>query len=271
MEEGKSPQKKSKTFGLRNKIGNLLLIAGVIIICIPFVGRYLADREQEKMLKEFYQQMEAQLEAETEKLNQTLSYTDDQTLQQDLDASAKAIAEIALNEGLNTDNVTKLKTGPTAIGIIDIPKIGLKYPIAEGVDNTTLRFCIGHMPGTAALGNTGNSVLAGHRSHSFGDFFNRLDEVEANDVIIIKTAESSTNYTVVEKKRVHKTDLSVLAVNKSERELTLITCELGINPEERIIVKAKAEAPAETANTEAAAQTEPGPEGQTPPAGEKKE
>lgn len=233
--------KPQKGFHWRNNIGNLLLVTGIVIIAIPFIGRYLADREQERMLKEFYQQLEADLGDESDKLNQSLGYTDDATLQKDLDASAKAIAEINLNEGLNTDTVTKLKTGPTAIAIIDIPKIGLKYPVAEGVDNTTLRFCIGHMPGTAGLGETGNSVLAGHRSHSFGDFFNRLDELNTNDVILIKTANATTTYTVFEKKRVHKTDLSVLAANKTEKELTLITCELGINPEDRIIVKARVE------------------------------
>lgn len=244
-EEGKTGKiqekiaRKNRLF--RNRLGNLLMVVGVIIIAIPFVGRYLADRQQEKMLKDFYAQIEADLEEETEKLNTVLGYTDDQTLQSDLDASAKAIEEIALSEGLNTENIAKLSTGPTAIGIIDIPKISLKYPIAEGVDNTTLRFCIGHMPKTAELGEVGNSVLAGHRSHSFGSFFNRLDELVVGDAIIIRTKKESTSYTVFEKKRVHKTDLSVLAGNRSQKELTLITCELGINPEERIIVKARVE------------------------------
>lgn len=239
-----SIRKKKK--GWRNHIGNLLLVAGIVVICIPFIGRYLADREQEKMLKEFYDQINSEaIVQETEKLNQELGYTDDETLQRDLDEAAKAIEEISLNEGLNTENVTKLKTGPTAVGIIDIPKISLKYPIAEGVDNVTLRFCIGHMPGTATLGKNGNSVLAGHRSHSFGSFFNRLDELIVNDIINIQTKESTTSYVVYEKKRVHKTDLSVLASNPKSREITLITCELGINPEERIIIKAKAEAIAE--------------------------
>lgn len=236
-------KKRAKKANWRNRLGNLLLLAGIVIICIPFVGRYMADRQQEKMLKEFYDQIDSEAVAEeTEKLNQTLGYTDDETLQADLDRAAKAIEEISLNEGLNTDTVAKLSTGPTAIAIIDIPRIALKYPIAEGVDNVTLRFCIGHMPGTAGLGKTGNAVLAGHRSHSFGSFFNRLDELSENDIINIQTKTGTITYTVYEKKRVHKTDLSVLAGTPENKDLTLITCELGINPEERIIIKARANA-----------------------------
>ena len=243
----------SKKWSWRSHLGNLLLIGGIAVICIPFVGRYLADRQQQQMLKEFYDQIGSEVGTEAEKLNRELGYTDDTTLQGDLDASAKAIREIEQSEGLNPNTVTKLTTGPTAIGIIEIPKIKLKYPVAEGVDNVTLRFCIGHMPKTAELGEVGNSVLAGHRSHSFGDFFNRLDELENGDTIWIKTKSSSTAYIVYEKKRVNKKDLSVLSQKGNDKVLTLITCELGVNPEERIIVKAKAEAaetPAESAQPE---------------------
>lgn len=239
-----------KKRGWRGRLGNLLLIGGIVIICIPFIGRYLADRQQQQMLKEFYDQMDINdaIGTEAEKLNQELGYTDDATLQGDLDASAKAIREIEQSEGLDPHSAAKLTTGPTAIGIIEIPKIKLKYPVAEGVDNATLRFCIGHMPQTAGLGENGNSVLAGHRSHSFGDFFNRLDELENGDSIVINTKSGSTAYTVYEKKRVNKKDISVLSQkNKTDKVVTLITCELGINPEERIIVKAKAAAPAESA------------------------
>ena len=241
-----APKKRS----WRSHLGNLLLLGGIAVICIPFVGRYLADRQQQQMLKEFYDQIGSEVGTEAEKLNRELGYTDDASLQGDLDASAKAIREIEQSEGLNPNTVTKLTTGPTAIGIIEIPKIKLKYPVAEGVDNVTLRFCIGHMPKTAGLGEVGNSVLAGHRSHSFGDFFNRLDELETGDTIWIKTKSSSTAYTVYEKKRVNKKDLSVLSQKGNDKVLTLITCELGVNPEERIIVKAKAEGaevPAESA------------------------
>ena len=244
-----APKKRS----WRSHLGNLLLLGGIAVICIPFVGRYLADRQQQQMLKEFYDQIGSEVGTEAEKLNRELGYTDDASLQGDLDASAKAIREIEQSEGLNPNTVTKLTTGPTAIGIIEIPKIKLKYPVAEGVDNVTLRFCIGHMPKTAGLGEVGNSVLAGHRSHSFGDFFNRLDEVETGDTIWIKTKSSSTAYIVYEKKRVNKKDLSVLSQKGSDKVLTLITCELGVNPEERIIVKAKAEAaetPAESVQPE---------------------
>src|ERR1041385_6683545 len=45
-------------------------------------------------------------------------------------------------------------------GRIDIPSIGLSEMFTDGVDNTTLRRAIGHIPGTARPGQTGNVGLS---------------------------------------------------------------------------------------------------------------
>ena len=49
------------------------------------------------------------------------------------------------------------------IGILTVPKIGLRLPIMEGVDEVGLRIAPGHVPQTAAVGEIGNAVIAGHR------------------------------------------------------------------------------------------------------------
>src|SRR5439155_13139407 len=46
---------------------------------------------------------------------------------------------------------------------MEIPKIGLSVMIADGIDKTTLRRAVGHVPGTALPGETGNAGLAAHR------------------------------------------------------------------------------------------------------------
>ena len=47
-----------------------------------------------------------------------------------------------------------IRQKPKAIGYMEIDKIDLKLPVAEGTDLATLKFSLGHMPGTAGLGTT---------------------------------------------------------------------------------------------------------------------
>src|SRR5438128_173 len=50
-----------------------------------------------------------------------------------------------------------------AIGMIEIPKIGLVHPIFEGIDESEIHWGPGHWPGSAMPGFKGNAVFAGHR------------------------------------------------------------------------------------------------------------
>ncbi|QUH25707.1 sortase [Serpentinicella alkaliphila] len=69
--------------------------------------------------------------------------------------------------------------------------------------------------------------------------FNRLEELEAGDKIVITTKGEKHEYTIYLKKFVEPTDLSVLNRNSKDRILSLITCDPINNPTHRIIIHAK--------------------------------
>lgn len=69
------------------------------------------------------------------------------------------------------------------IGVITIERINLHLPVADGVDEDTLRIAAGRVPQTAQIGEIGNAVIAGHRNYTFGQMFNRLGELEIGDII----------------------------------------------------------------------------------------
>src|ERR1039458_10274446 len=52
------------------------------------------------------------------------------------------------------------------IGRIEIPRLPLSVVVVEGIDKTTLRRAVGHIPGTALPGEAGNVGLAGRRGRS---------------------------------------------------------------------------------------------------------
>lgn len=137
-------------------------------------------------------------------------------------------------DDLKTDQTQKQSS--KTIGILSIPKIDLSVGIGEGVDSETLKYSVGHFPETAMPGKNGNLCIIGHRSYAYGEFFNRLDEVEKNDYIIIESYGNTFKYKVTETKVVTPDEVSVL--NQTEdSDITLITCTPIRVGSHRLIIK----------------------------------
>lgn len=125
------------------------------------------------------------------------------------------------------------------LGIIKIKKIKVTAPIVEGVKASNLKVGVGHIPGTAALGQPGNCALAGHRSYTFGKFFNRLNELVIGDEISITTKKEDLKYKVYKIYTVTPEDVSVLKGSKDDSIITLITCTPIYVASHRLIVQAR--------------------------------
>jgi sortase A len=108
---------------------------------------------------------------------------------------------------------------PGTIGKIEIPRIGLSAMIAEGTEWATLRRAIGHIPGTAFPGETGNVAIAAHRD----TFFRGLRNISRGDAIDVTTDRGVFRYVVDSTEIVKPNDVSVLKPGQAQ-ELTLITC-----------------------------------------------
>jgi sortase A len=105
------------------------------------------------------------------------------------------------------------------VGRLEIPRIGLKSMIVEGVSQRTLALAVGHIPGTALPGQPGNVGIAGHRD----TFFRGLRKILSGDSIILKTLDGTYAYLVQSCEVVGARETRVLA-NSSTPELTLVTC-----------------------------------------------
>jgi sortase A len=125
----------------------------------------------------------------------------------------------------------------TAIGRIEIPRLGVSAIVRAGVDARTLDLAVGHIPGTALPGDAGNIGLAGHRD----TFFRRLRNIRTGDEIRLATAEGAQVYAVERTLVVEPEDVWVLEPD-GQRVLTLVTCfpftYIGSAPQ-RFIVRAR--------------------------------
>ena len=115
-------------------------------------------------------------------------------------------------------DLTGLPAG-SVIGRVEVPRIGLRAVIVQGDTETILQRAVGHVPGTALPGQSGNVAIAGHRD----SFFRSLRKIRPGDRIVLETPGKSYNYQVEATLVVAPTDVSVLR-SSSLRQLTLITC-----------------------------------------------
>lgn len=134
----------------------------------------------------------------------------------------------------------------SAIGRLEIPRIGLSVVVLEGSDTDTLRLGVGRVKNSAFPSESGNVVLAGHRD----TFFRSLREIRKGDRISLRTPEGTFPYTVDWTEVVNPTDTSVISPTRAPA-LTLVTCYpfyyVGSAPQ-RFIVRAL---PAEATNSAA--------------------
>jgi len=127
------------------------------------------------------------------------------------------------------------------IGRIEIPRLGVSAIVRSGSDAKTLRLAVGHIPGTALPGESGNVGLAGHRD----TFFRKLGDIRPDDEIRITTINGIFRYRVDDTTIVQPADVWVL--DPGDRPtVTLITCYpftyIGSAPK-RFIVRAVLNAP----------------------------
>lgn len=107
----------------------------------------------------------------------------------------------------------------STIGRIEIPRLGVSAIVRAGSDARTLRLAVGHIPGTAYPGDSGNVGLAGHRD----TFFRKLRNIRPDDVIRISTVDGTYRYRVEQTTVVNPADVWVLDPVDHD-VLTLITC-----------------------------------------------
>lgn len=142
---------------------------------------------------------------------------------------------VEVDDELPASTEDKLKD---VIGLITIDKIDVKLPIKNYFNEEEVWSSVGHIPGSANPGELGNCIIAGHRARTKGRLFNRLDELELDDLITITYDSNNFQYKVTDIKIVEPTDVSVLNSDNNEHILTLITCHPVKILSHRLIVKA---------------------------------
>lgn len=141
----------------------------------------------------------------------------------------------AVSNSMDNTNTINNEEDPFVIGIIQIEKINLNYPILSTTSKDLLMIslcrCAGPMPN-----ETGNLCIAGHNLVDY-KFFSRLNELSIDDTIKIYSLDGNLiEYKILEMYEVVPTDLSCLDQNVgNNRVVTLVTCN-NVNGKRLIVV-----------------------------------
>lgn len=147
----------------------------------------------------------------------------------------KSIEEKDLEE--NSDEVEMLYKGYKIVGIIEIPKINIKYPILERTSEESMKVSVTKFWGPE-VNEIGNLTIAGHNNFS-GTMFGKTKNLKNGDIIKLTDLKNNTlEYKIFDKYSVDPDDISyVKSIEQGTREVTLITCTNG--HKERLIIKAR--------------------------------
>jgi sortase A len=143
-----------------------------------------------------------------------------------------------------------------AVAHLSIPDIDVDKIVIEGVALDDLKRGPGHYPDTPLPGQPGNAAIAGHRT-TYGAPFNRINELDRGDEILVTTVQGAFRYEVSDQLIVSPSEVGVLD-DFGDNRLTLTACHPKYSARQRIIVVAAlvgeaAPAPAAPAGPDTAA------------------
>lgn len=196
--------------------GIFLILVGMGVLSYHFINNYFIARRETEILSSW--------EIELENRN-----------------SAEISEESSENQGDNSklEETVKIVDPEQKLPFkIIILEIDLEWIVNEGTDSVTLKKGPGFYLASTLPGEDGTTVVSGHRT-TYGAPFNRLDELEAGDEIIIETiGNEQFIYTVTRSEEVPPTDMSVLE-NTDHPSLVLSTCTPKYFATRRLIIFAE--------------------------------
>lgn len=200
-------------------IGNFLLLAGVCLLVWQFTGTKRTENVREQQLDAF-----ANLKAKAEV----------QKKKTEGEGIPKQTQETALGKEVQEKELGDL------IGVLSIPQIDIQAPVSYGATPEILDSGFGAIPSEYEPGvQDGSYAIAGHQSHVFGQFFNRLDELKEGSRFNFETVAETQTYEVYETKIVFPEEVEAIAEEPEIAKLSLVTCYPHNSNKHRLIVMAK--------------------------------
>ena len=190
---------------MKNKICNIIIVILVIAfisIVLNIIIKYTKHRSNEEQLQDVVKEFK-----------------------NELDTSDEETKEIKLEYN-----------GYNVVGVINIPKLGIEFPILDITNDDSMKVSVTKFWGNN-VNDIGNFTIVGHNNLD-GTMFSNTKKLKIGDEIILTDLSGETlKYKIFDKYIIEPNDVSCTeSVNKDQREVTLITCTNG--RKNRLVIKA---------------------------------
>jgi sortase A len=131
----------------------------------------------------------------------------------------------------------RAKSG-SAVGRIEIPRVGASFVLVKGTDTADLEEGPGIYSSTNFPGIAGTTAIAGHRTTYLAPF-RHIDELHAGNHILLDMPYAHFTYTVTSQRSVLPTDVRAAVAEVGYSRLVLSACTPPFSAAERLLVFAR--------------------------------
>ena len=117
--------------------------------------------------------------------------------------------------------------------VIIIPKINLKQSIVKALDNFSN--LDNNLVYYKHINTNDKIIIFGHSGVGYGTYFNRLDELNLNDILYLYKDNIKYTYQVIKSYKIKETKVDILNEEKNSKKILLITCDKNNNKKRLVI------------------------------------
>lgn len=222
---------------LNNIVIILIFVAGLSLLVYPFVANKWNSYRQDCLISNYEKivsQKSDSIDYDAE-MKKAKAYND---------ASAPHILPDSFIKAENQKSEDKSYTsalnlaGDGIMGIVEIPKIGVKLPIYHTTSEEVLSKAAGHLEGSSLPvgGKDTHAVISAHRGLPSATLFTDLDQVKKGDHFLVHILNKTLCYEVDSIVETEPDDTSSLAVQEGKDLVSLLTCTpYGVNTQRLIV------------------------------------
>lgn len=229
----------------KKKLYKLEFFLSVFFVCLLFSWYIYAEYDKNKSEQVSQELLSSiNLSGEDESVDTTTIAKKDNVLIVVLDDADKIKEEVNIDNLVDETKSQKAEKHVASdgkvystVGIIDIPKINVNYPILSETSDALLKISPCKFWGPE-MNEVGNYCIVGHNYRN-KKFFSKVPTLEAGDEINLTDLTGRTiTYEVYKKYNVDPEDVSCTSqLTGGRKEITLITCTNDNS--QRVVVKAK--------------------------------
>lgn len=223
---------------VRQWLGFLLMLAGLALLCGPFLLGTREEWVQKQAVETFYQEKQAAQSASQDKQPVTEEIIPESTEPRDLFyEKAKAYNESLVKNGqdgmrsradVESFALSALDFGysENLIGTLEIPRMEIELGLYLGADgeNMAKGAAVFGMTSLPLGGDSENTAIAGHRGWRGSPMFRDIQLLQMDDPIYITTPWDTLTYRVCEIRIVTPEDNSWCRIQPGRTLISLMTC-----------------------------------------------